>query len=164
VRVKILRDLYDRVQQDLACRHEFAFERVGFASARLGNRDSDEPLVLFTSYYPVADENYIDDPRSGARINSTAIREAMQRALDTREGLFHVHYHAHRGKPGFSPMDLDETPSIVSSLRVAGPHQAHGMLLLSNDDCTAYVWMPGSDDPLVADRITIVGFPLMILM
>jgi len=164
VQVRILRGLYEHIQRDLARPHDFAFERVGFVSAALANRDTDEPLVLFTTHYAVADENYLDDPGSGARINSTAIRMAMQQVLDTGAGLFHVHCHMHRGKPGFSPMDLDETPSIVSSLRVAGPHQAHGMLLLSNDDCTAYVWMPGSDDPVVADRITLVGFPLMILM
>lgn len=163
IHCRILRGLYEWVRQDLARRHEFAFERVGFVSAKLGNRETDDPLVLFTNYHTVADENYIDDPRSGARINSSAIRGAMQQVLDTGDGLFHVHCHAHFGKPGFSLMDLDETPGIVSSLRIAGPDQPHGMLLLSNDHCTADVWMPGSEEPLVADKITFVGFPLTIL-
>src|SRR5437870_3462700 len=116
-RFRILRGLYDYVREDLRRPHPFAFERVGFVSARLGNRGTNETLVLATNYYPIADENYIDDPHSGARINSAAIRDAMQCVLDTGDGLFHVHCHKHRGKPKFSLMDLDETPRIVSSLR-----------------------------------------------
>jgi hypothetical protein len=163
LRFRLLKGLHDRVREDLARRHEFAFERVGFVSAKLGNRGTDEVLVLATNYHPVADENYIDDPRSGARINSAAIREAMQLVLDTGEGLFHVHWHAHRGRPGFSSMDLKETPRIVSGLRVVGPDQAHGMLLLSNNHCIAHVWTPAGSEPVVADGVTIVGYPMEIL-
>lgn len=162
LKFKLLKGLHDRVKVDLARPHEFAYERVGFISAKLGNRETDELLLLATNYYPVADENYIDDPGSGARINSTAIREAMQLVLDTGEGLFHVHWHAHRGKPGFSSMDSKETPRIVSGLRVVGPHNAHGMILLSNDHCIAHAWSPGSSEPVVADRVIIVGYPIEI--
>jgi hypothetical protein len=164
VHCRIIRGLYEQIAQDLVRRHEFAFERVGFVSAKLGNMESDEPIVLFTDYQPVADENYVDDPNSGARIDSAAIRNAMQRVLDTSTGLFHVHCHAHFGKPGFSPMDLNESPQVVSSLRIAGPNQAHGMLLMSNDNCVAHVWMPRSDEPVVADRVTVVGYPVGILV
>lgn len=160
LRGRFLRSLYALLREDLARRHDFAYERVGFLSARLGNCTSTEPLVLFTSYYPVPDDQYIDDSYSGARINSTAIREAMQRVLDTGEGLFHVHCHAHRGRPGFSPMDLDETPRIVSSLQTCGPTQAHGMVLLSDDQCIAHVWMPETDKPIVAKTVSVVGYPL----
>jgi hypothetical protein len=160
--VRILREPYTRMRDDLRRKHEFAYERVGFLSAKLGNRGGEEPLVLFNDYHPVPDDQYIDDPYSGARINEVAIREAMQRVLDTGSGSFHVHWHAHRGRPGFSSMDLEETPRIVSSLRVAGPGQAHGMLLLSDDHCIAQVWMPESDDPLVASRVSVVGYPLEI--
>src|SRR2546427_7898975 len=38
-------------------------------------------------------------------------------------------FRSHRGKPGFSLMDLEETPRIVSRLQVAGPSEAHGMVL-----------------------------------
>jgi hypothetical protein len=155
VRVRIPRELYD-----LARRHEFAYERVGFLSAKLGNAASDRPLVLLTDYHPVPDDQYVDDPSSGARINSVAIREAMQRVLDAGTGGFHVHCHEHRGRPGFSSMDLEETPRVISGLRVAGQTQAHGMLLLSNDHCIAHVWMPGSDESVVATGVSVVGYPL----
>lgn len=164
VQARFLRKLYMRVREDLARRHQFAYERVGFLSAKLGNQSSDEPLILFTEYYPVPDCQYIKDPYSGARINSEAIREAMQRVLDSGNGLFHVHCHAHRGKPGFGWMDLQETPRIVSSLRVAGPSQAHGMVLLSNNHCIAHVWMPGTDEPVVVNRVSVVGYPLEIFV
>lgn len=164
VRVRIPTELYIRVREELARRHEFAYERVGFLSAKLGNSTGYEPLVLITKYYPVPDNQYIEDPHSGARINSDAIRDAMQRVLDTGQGEFHVHCHAHRGRPGFSSMDLEETPRIVSSLQVAGPTQAHGMVLLSNDHCVAYVWMPGTDQPVVANRVSVVGYPLEIFV
>lgn len=152
-----------RMKDDLARTHAFACERVGFLSAVLGNRSGEEGLVLVTNYYPVAEDHYIDDPHSGARINSTAIREAMQRVIDTGQGEFHVHCHAHRGKPGFSSMDLEETPRIVSGLQIVGPAQAHGMALLSHDHCIVYVWMPGADEPLIANRVSVVGYPLEII-
>lgn len=164
VRGRFMRQLYVRVREDLARRHEFAYERVGFLSAKLANHSGDEPLVLFTNYFPVPDNQYIDDPHSGARINSDAIRDAMQRVLDTGEGLFHVHTHGGRGRPGFSFMDLEETPRIVSSLQVAGPTHAHGMVLLSNDQCIVHAWMPGTDEPVIVDRVTIVGYPLEIFL
>jgi hypothetical protein len=160
--VRILREIYARMRDDLAQRHEYAYERVGFLSGKLGNGSSNEPLVLITDYHPIPDDQYIDDPYSGARINATAIRNAMQCVLDTGSGLFHVHWHAHRGKPGFSSMDLDETPDIVSSLKVAGPSQTHGMLLLSDDHCIAHVWLPSADDPVVAAKVSVVGYPVEI--
>jgi len=160
VRCRVPEQLYRRVREDLARSHEFAAERVGFLSARLGNRVGDESLVLFSGYHAVPDDQYIDDPRSGARINATAIREAMQRVLDTGDGLFHVHHHAHAGRPGFGWMDRRETPRIVSSLQVAGPDQAHGMVLLSNDFCIAHIWLPRAQKPVVAQRVTVVGYPL----
>ena len=163
LRFRILKGLHVHVKEDLARPHKFAYERVGFVSAKLGNRGTDEVLVLATNYYPVADEYYINDPGSGARISSAAIREAMQLVLDTREGLFHVHWHSHHGKPGFSSMDLRETPRIVSSLSVVGPEQAHGMFLLSDDHCIAHVWTPATTESVVADSVTIVGYPMEIL-
>src|SRR5688500_17842551 len=96
LRCRLLREMYVRSGDDLGRNHPFAYERVGFLSGKLGNRTSSESLILFTGYYPVPDEHYVDDPYSGARINADAIRDAMQRVLDSGEGLFHVHCHTHR--------------------------------------------------------------------
>jgi hypothetical protein len=160
VGIKITRELYAQVLDDLRRTHKYAYERVGFLMAKLGNRSGEHPLVHFTGYNAIPDDQYIDDPGSGARINSAAIRAAMQRVLDSRDGAFHVHLHDHPGKPGFGKMDREEIPRVVSGLRVAGPDAPHGMLLLSGNHGAAWVWLPGHAEPVAASRISVVGFPL----
>lgn len=160
VGIKISRGLYIKVLSDLRRPHEFAYERVGFLTAKLGNRSGEHQLVFLTDYHSVPDDQYIDDPGSGARINSVAIREAMQRVLDTGDGSFHVHLHDHSGKPGFGEMDQEEIPRVVSGLRVAGPVAPHGMLLFSSDHGTAWVWLPAQSEPVKASRISMVGYPI----
>lgn len=163
VKIRLTRKLLEEMKDDLLRPHEFAAERVGFITAKIGNKLSDSPLVLFSEYLSVSDAHYIDDPYVGARINAAAIRAVMQTVLDTESGAFHVHLHDHRGKPGFSQTDKREIPNIVSGLRVAGPNQPHGMFLLSRDDCFAQIWMPEKTDFVCASKISIVGFPLKFL-
>jgi hypothetical protein len=163
VQIRLTRQLYDQVRADLSRPHPFAAERVGFLFARLGNVGADVPLVLFTGYSPLADVRYIDDPHSGARIDSQAIRSAMQQVLDRGEGVFHVHMHKFPGRPRFSPMDRDELPRLVPSFQAVGPGFAHGLFLLSEDACAAEVWLPGSKAPVAAGRINIVGFPMHLI-
>jgi hypothetical protein len=160
VGIKITRELYVQVLDDLRRPHEYAYERVGFLTAKLGNRSGEHALVHLTDYNAVPDDQYIDDHTSGARINSAAIRGAMQRVLDSRDGAFHVHLHDHRGRPDFGEMDREEIPRVVSGLRVAGPDAPHGMLLLSANHAAAWVWLPGLTEPVTASRISVVGFPL----
>ena len=85
--VRLTRPLFEHMLGDLRRPHEHANERVGFVSAKLGNASGEHQLVLLVDYQPVADKYYIRDPHSGARINSAAIREAMQHVLDTGNGL-----------------------------------------------------------------------------
>src|SRR5438128_2848906 len=85
----------------------------------------------------------------------------MQRVMDTKRGAFHVHLHGGRGLPTLSSMDRDELPRLVKSLRVVGPKAPHGILLLSGDSCTAWVWVPGSAAPVVA-QVGIVGQPMLL--
>jgi len=160
IRIRLTRRLYDQVRADLARPHDFAAERVGFLFGRLGNVETDEPLLLFTCYSSLDDERYINDPNSGARIDSQAIRGAMQQVTNRHEGVFHVHMHEWAGKPHFSRMDRDELPRLVPSFRVVGPNFAHGLFLMSNDECAAEVWMPGRAEPVEAVGITIVGYPM----
>lgn len=160
VKIRLTKKLFDEMKQDLLRPHEFAAERVGFITAKIGNKSAESPLVLLSGYHPVSDAEYIDDPYVGARINSAAIRNAMQTVLDTESGAFHVHLHNHRGKPRFSSTDKNEIPNIVAGLRVAGPNQPHGMFLLSQDNCFAQIWMPEKTAFVIASKITVVGFPL----
>ena len=160
LRARLTRALYDEIRADLLRPHPFAEERVGFVAASLGNADGADPLVLLHSYQPVPDERYIDDPKTGARIDASAIRNAMQRVLDERQGIFHVHMHFHKGPTRFSRLDRAELPRLVASFRGVGPGYAHGLLMLSYDHGFASVWLPGREQPMNATRVTVVGRPL----
>lgn len=157
--LRIPRLLYDRLITDLTRPHPIASERVGFVSCVTTAADDRTELMLACDYDPVDDAHYLDDPRAGARISSDAIRVAMQRVIDTKRGAMHVHLHGGRGLPSLSPMDREELPRLVKSFRVVGPRTHHGILLLSGDSCTAWVWVPGSANPVVP-QVTIVGRPM----
>lgn len=158
IKVRISRRLLDEVRADLSRPHPFAAERVGFLYGRLAGADA--ALVLMTGYEPVADDRYINDPWSGARIDSQAIRSAMQGVLDHGQGCFHVHMHHWPGRPVLSRMDAEEIPPVVTGLRRVGLAHAHGIVLLHAEECAACVWLPGKDDAVEAESVSVVGFPL----
>jgi hypothetical protein len=162
VRLRIPRSIYDDIRRDLRRPHEFAAERVGFAEVRLGIGEGEERLVIVAGYAPVADENYINDPMSGARIDGTAIRKAMTTILQKHIGLFHVHLHDFPGLPRLGQMDKREIPRLVKTFRSTGPSHAHGILLLSEDAFSAWVWLPGEVSPVTPTKATVVGMPLLI--
>lgn len=159
VHVRMTRKLYDEIKADLSRPHEFASERIGFISAKLGGRDSQTKFVLLSSYHPVVDSHYIEDDYVGARINASAIREAMQWVLDTGDGCYHVHMHPHLGSPRLSFTDEKEIPPIVSSLRVVGKHASHGIIVLSRNNATGYVWLPNNSKSIIAETVSIIGYP-----
>ncbi len=153
--------LYRRIKCDLERPHPFAAERIGFLFVRAGSLETNGLLLLGHGYHALADERYMDDPEAGARIDSGAIREAMQRVLDGEGGAFHVHLHDHDGRPRYSGMDLSEQPSLIRSFQIAGSTSPHGTLVLSQNNGIASVWLPGSKEPVNAGRISIVGAPML---
>lgn len=159
IRIRLTRTLYDRVRADLHRPHPFAAERVGFLFAKLGNAGTADPIVVFTDYAPLADDRYIDDPFAGARIDSQAIRGAMQQVIDRKKGVFHVHLHGFTGRPAFSPMDRDELPRLIPGFRAVGPTLPHGLFLMNEDQCMGEVWLPGQNGPVEAARVSVVGQP-----
>lgn len=161
--VRIPSVLLSRVREDLARPHPFAAERVGFLTTSL-KRYNDEDLVLVTDYHPVADEDYVDDPTVGARIGERVIDAAIARAADDGRGVFHVHAHLGSGLPRLSRTDLRELPGLIRPLRIVGKQQAHGIFLLSDDSATAWTWLPGERDPLVPDRISVAGRPMIFIL
>jgi hypothetical protein len=159
VHFRLLRSLYAGIRQDLARQHAHAGERVGFVTAKLGNAGGNPKLVIASEYFPVADERYIRDPHIGARIDGKAILMAMQLGRSGNCGVFHTHLHPHNGHPRLSRPDVRELPELVQSLRNVAPDQAHGLLLLSYDRCTAFVLMPGEDLLREVSQMTVVGYP-----
>jgi hypothetical protein len=140
--------------------HPFAFERVGFIFTKLSRSANGGRIILVTAYEPVLDDDYIDDPNVGARINSGAIRKTMQRALSTGEGAFHVHIHDHDGSTGPSFTDSHELRPVMQSIRNASPGSAHGLLILSRTAAWAEVLLPGGSQFRRVESISVVGFPM----
>lgn len=157
VTVRITEKLYKQILEDLRRPHPIAYERVGFIFAKLGRISKDELLILFCNYGQLCDDNYVLDESVGARINSAAISSAMQKILDFYQGAFHVHLHDFPGKPRPSQIDIAGIFPMIPSFQAVGPTLPHGVLLLGRDNAICYVWMPGSKEPTLAEKITIVG-------
>ena len=160
VKVRIPQKLLQDVRNDLLRPHAFAAERVGFLYGRLVSGRSLQ--VLMTEYEPLADDRYVRDPHSGARIDSQAIRGGMQGVLDKHQGAFHVHMHYWPGHPKMSRMDAEEIPRVITAFQRVGSQHAHGIFLLHDVECATWVWLPGANDAVQADAIAVVGFPLQI--
>jgi hypothetical protein len=164
IHFRIPRQIEEEMRKDLMRSHSFASERVGFIFTKSSHStDNKTAIILGSGYESVPDENYIDDPSVGARINSAAIRRVMQRVLNTGEGAFHVHIHDHAGSPGLSYVDKEELRPMMESIRNAAPQSEHGLLVLSRDAAYCEVLAPKSSLFRAAIKITAVGFPMAFL-
>lgn len=156
---KITDDLLRAANDDLSRPHQFSAERIGFLTVR-NARAGNTILILATGYYSIPDDQYVDDSYSGARINSQAIRSALQLSLDTGDGIFHVHPHYFGNSiPSFGRMDMREIPKIVASLQAVKPEVAHGMLVLNYDKLFGLVRLPCAETLSDIDRAIVVGYP-----
>jgi hypothetical protein len=153
--------LHRAIVEDLSQRHAFALERVGFIQTKAANL-SDGIIVLASAYIPVADENYVRDDFVGARINSAAIRAAMQVSLTNDAGIFHVHMHEHPGRPLPSKTDWDSDSKLMPDFFNVNAGQPHGTLILSHDHAFGLCWTSKSSEPRKFDQIIISGAPTRI--
>ena len=156
VHCKMLRTMRDAVTLDLKRPHVYAHERVAFLGCRFGTCDSGL-IILVEDYYPVRDEDYEEDPCAGARINSAAIRFALQAALSLNAGMFHVHLHQHLGCPRPSFIDWAEWHKFVPNFWHVRPGLPHGALIFSADGVSGWCWYPVANTPIPIDRFTFVG-------
>ncbi len=158
-RLRLLRSLHQRMMADLVRAHPYARERVGWVVGRTATGPADNTLVVAYDYLDVPDDEYIDDPRVGARFNRNVIRRAMQHCVDTGDSVFCVHFHDHSGRPVFSRTDHRGLWPLVPPLRTLAPQAAHGLLLLSLDEAVAIAWPPPSKEPM-ACSVRVVGRPM----
>lgn len=158
---RITSTLRSSILNDLRRRHPFAYERVGFLFAKEGAGEG-ERLILASSYVPVADEHYIDEPGAGAWINADAIRLARQRALTDRIGVFHVHVHDHRGMPHPSAIDESEMAKVVPSFATLVPSRMHGAVVLSETRAHVVAWDAANNKFVAPRKVAFVGFPLTV--
>jgi hypothetical protein len=165
IEIRIPGWLHVQMVQDLSRRHRFAMERVGFACGRTGTLGNEGKLVLLNRYHPVADDDYIDDPKVGARIGSEAITKAMHLAYygrPAREGAFHVHMHPVSFGTGMSDTDREELPRLMPGFQSVGREAIHGIVIISDEHASGWVWMPGSREAVTADIVSVIGSPLKI--
>ena len=158
--IRIPEELCQKIICDLLREHSFASERVGFVIGKSKELPGSKILILITEYLPISDELYINDDTVGARINSEAIRSAMQIAMDRKCSIFHVHKHYGTGSPSFSRTDLIELPSIAESMVNANPDNVHGVLLLNDDSADVLLKMKPSKGKGLLEKIVRVGYPM----
>jgi hypothetical protein len=160
--IKLTGELYAEIIHDLTRPHPFAAERVGFAFGRMGSLGQ---LVLLSRYQSIPDDQYVDDPTVGARIGSEALTWAMQavyQSRPTREGIFQTHLHGHKGETRMSMVDSHEIPKLLPGFQSVGRDAAHGIIILSLDHGSGWVWHPGNREPYHVDSINIIGVPIRV--
>jgi hypothetical protein len=160
IQLKITRALHDTLIHDLERPHSFAYERVGFLLIKRGTMDADILLLLGGEYLAVKDENYIDDPDVGAKINSAAIRSVMERAMAGGYGIIHVHLHDKLIGSAFSKTDRHEFKKLVPSFHNIGGGAVHGAAVFSGNCFTAFVQLRKDADPIEVSRVSVVGYPI----
>lgn len=153
---RITQTLLLDIQRDLSRPHVIAAERIGFLSCGVGSTDKSVILVA-QRYFPVADGDYLPDPRAGAVIGRTALRKALEIAYRYPVGMFHVHRHEHSGKPWFSGLDLRENSKFVPDFWHVRPRMPHGAIVLSHDRAAGLCWYPGRQKPMRIHNFWAVG-------
>jgi hypothetical protein len=162
IKIKLTGALHAEILQDLKRPHPFAAERVGFVTGRTGTLANGR-LILLTGYHVIADHEYLKDHKVGARIGSEAITWAMRATYHgrpKREGVFHIHLHGHRGPTGMSGTDSREIPPMISGFRSVGRDASHGIIILSLNHGSAWVWLPGDDEAIQAASMSVIGNPI----
>jgi hypothetical protein len=157
--------LYQEILQDLRQAHPFAGERVGFALGRLGSLHGGDKLIVLSGYHSVPDDQYLADPTVGARIGPDALTWAMQAAYHgrpAREGIFHIHLHDHLGQAKMSRVDRFEIPRLMPGFQSVGREAPHGIVVLTQDHGSGWIWLPTMKTPVCADTINVIGAPLRI--
>jgi hypothetical protein len=145
----------DRVRDDLVRPHPFAFERLGFVTARAA-KGMDHLVIIAENYHPIADGDYLRDETVGAMMGPDAIRKGLNLALIDTVGVFHVHMHDHAGPPRFSRTDLREQPKFVPDFFKLRPEMPHGAILLSHDQLAGRIWL-NAQTVREIDEFNIVG-------
>ncbi|MGD0582296.1 MAG: ThiF family adenylyltransferase [Bacteroidales bacterium] len=160
ITIRIAESLCQQIIKDLSRKHSYAFERSGFLIGKSKEYYDNNLLIVITEYLQIPDEYYIEDDSVGARINSEAIRKAMQVAMDRKCSVFHVHKHFGEGTPRFSSTDLDELPEVIKAFENANMKSVHGAILLSDDGANVLFRPNSSIGRIHLEKIVRVGYPM----
>lgn len=137
-----------KVRADLVRAHPFAEERVGFISVR-ATAAGEKLILLAQDYHPIADNDYLYDTSVGAMVGQEGFRKALEIALLSPVGIFHVHTHLSPGRLWFSRIDLREQLRFVPDFFKVRPSMPHGALVLSPFTAAGRVWLaPDRIEPI----------------
>lgn len=156
--MKITKNFLKKIRNDLYRPHLFAYERVGFVYCKAVEKNK---ALLATAYEAIPDQLYIEDKMVGAKFSGDAIFGAMKRSLKTKEGVFHVHIHEHKGEPHLSNVDIRSVLEISNSLSDVNPDIKHGCILLSEDWCKTFV-LSNDKKSLKLIKTDVIKFPFSI--
>lgn len=163
VTLRISRNLWAEVHEHLTQAHKFAPERVGFLACAAATAPDNQLLLFAESFHPVNDENYIQDPSVGARIDSAAIRSALQIAYNRPVSMLHVHRHEHDGRPLFSGVDMETNSCLVPNFWHVQRCRPHGAIVLSRNSANGLCWIPSRQKPVAIGSVMVVGRPILLL-
>jgi hypothetical protein len=161
--IKLTGRLYNKIIRDLARPHPFAAERVGFVFGRVGLLADEGSLIHLTRYHSIPDDQYVDDPSVGARIGSEALTWTMQTLYfgrATREGIFHIHMHQHKGETRMSRIDSGDISKLIPGFQSVSSEAAHGIIILSMNHGSGWVWLPARKEPIPANTMSVIGVPV----
>lgn len=51
---------------------------------------------------------------------------------------------------------------MIPGFRSVNAEAPHGIIILSLDHGSGWVWLPGSDDPVLAQRMSVIGVPVRV--
>lgn len=163
IKIRIPQSIYDHMMKELRKPHVYAHERVGFLTSGSKMLASGVLIITITGFHSVCDDDYIKDDSVGARINSAAIRKAMQLILDREEGCFHVHLHDHFGMPSPGTTDKKGIPGIVNSFANVSS-QPHGFIIFSKDSFYVTVKIAGITQLITPQIISVIGYPMKFVL
>lgn len=152
---RITEDLLKVIRRDLARPHAFAEERVGFVSTKAA--EASGSLIIFAQqYHPISDQDYLRDDSVGAMIGQEGIRKALEIALLSNVGIFHIHQHDFPGRTWFSKTDLREQQKFVPDFFKVRQNLPHGAVVLGLKDAAGRVWLSSKRIELISE-FNIVG-------
>ena len=91
----------------------------------------------------------------------SAIRKALEFALNNKAGMFHVHMHDHAGRPRFSRTDARESAKFVPDFWNVRPEMPHGALVASKNSLWGLCCYPGMSEPIEIDEFVVIGSPMV---
>jgi hypothetical protein len=131
----------------------------------MGLLADESTLIILTRYQSIPDDQYVEDPSVGARIGNKALTWAMQALYfgrTTSEGIFHIHMHQHKDETRMSWIDSRDTPKLIPGFQSVSNEAAHGIIILSLNHGSGWVWLPARKEPFTADTMSVIGAPVSI--